>query len=335
MALLDIFKSSAFSTQELTDAINIVPNQYGKVGELGLFPDKGVRTRSVYVEFGNGSISILESKPVGSPGSTGKVAKRQAKSFAIPHFPHDDVVLAEDVQGIRAFGSENTLKAVQDLVNEKLATMKAKHDQTREWLRLGALKGQLYDGAGNLILDIYNDFGISQTAINFALATGTTDVRGKCLAVKRAIEVALLGSVMDHVQCLCSPTFYDALTSHANVVTAFQYYTTNQGLAGDYRKGFTYGGIEFIEYNGSVPDANGTLQKMIADDTAFFYPVGTSDIFRTYNAPADFIEAVNTPGLPTYAKQEIMKFERGVEIHTQSNPLPIVLKPAVVVKGTK
>jgi hypothetical protein len=39
--------------------------------------------------------------------------------------------------------------------------------------------------------------------------------------------------------------------------------------------------------------------------------------------------------LPLYAKQEPRKFGRGTDLHTQSNPLPICLRPEVLVKGTK
>jgi len=50
------------------------------------------------------------------------------------------------------------------------------------------------------------------------------------------------------------------------------------------------------------------------------------------NAPADFNETVNTPGLPLYAKLAPRKFERGWDIHTQSNPLPLCRRPEVLVK---
>ncbi len=47
------------------------------------------------------------------------------------------------------------------------------------------------------------------------------------------------------------------------------------------------------------------------------------------------METVNTPGLPRYAKQARMKFDRGVELHTQSNPLPLCVRPHLLVKLTR
>ena len=70
------------------------------------------------------------------------------RSFVIPHIPHDDVVLPEEVQGIRAFGSENELEALANLIAKKLQTMRNKHAITLEHLRMGALKGMILDADG-------------------------------------------------------------------------------------------------------------------------------------------------------------------------------------------
>ena len=49
---------------------------------------------------------------------------------------------------------------------------------------------------------------------------------------------------------------------------------------------------------------------------------------------ADFNETVNTIGQTLYAKQEPRKFDRGTDLHTQSNPLPMCHRPGVLVKLT-
>ena len=46
------------------------------------------------------------------------------------------------------------------------------------------------------------------------------------------------------------------------------------------------------------------------------------------------METVNTLGLPYYAKQEVMKFNKGVEIETQSNPICLNTLPEAVIKLT-
>jgi hypothetical protein len=116
------------------------------------------------------------------------------------------------------------------------------------------------------------------------------------------------------------------------VKEAFRYYTVNnQNLAGDYRRRFVFAGITFLEYIASATTPDGSPHKFIADNKGHAIPMGTAGTFFTYYAPADFNETVNTIGLPVYAKQEPRKHNRGWDLHTQSNPFPICLRPEVLV----
>lgn len=334
MGMLDIFKNDAFGALELTDAFNVRPNKYGRLNELGLFPARGVRTREVAIERKNGVLNLLPTVPVGGPASKGSVGKRDLRKIEIPHIPHEDNILAADVQGVRSFGTENQLQSMQELVIDKLATMTDKHDITLEYLRWGALKGKILDADGTSILNLFAEFGVSEEVQSFVLGTAGTEVMTKILNLKRYMELNLLGDTMSGVYVLCSPGFFDALTTHPTIKVAYQYYTSTQGLNQDLRTKFVHGGVTFEEHNGRVTDLNGDVVKFIEDDEARAFPMG-SQSFRTYFAPADFMETVNTPGLPRYAKQKIMDYERGIEIHTQSNPLPLCLRPQLLVRLTK
>lgn len=333
--MLNPFAADAFSMVSLTLSMNKMPNLYGRINDLGLMPEDGVTTRIVAIEERENVLTLLPTKPVGSPGSTGTIGKRKVRTFIIPHIPHDDVVLPAEVQNVRAFGTTNQETALADLMARKLQTMRNKHAITLENLRAGALRGQILDSDGaTVIYNLFTEFGITEQVEDFALDVETTEVISHCLNVKRFIERHLFGEVMDHVHCLCSPSFFDALTTHPNVKLAFQFYQQNQNLSGDFRKGFVFGGITFEEYIGQAVDESGNVRLFIPDGDARFFPVGTMTGFRTFFAPADFIETVNTPGLPVYAKQELRDFARGWDIHTQSNPLPICTRPEILVRGT-
>ncbi|MBC6686693.1 major capsid protein, partial [Wolbachia pipientis] len=107
------FTNTAFSMTALTNAMNILPINYGRVENLNLFPSRSVRFRHITIEEQNGVLSLLPTQVPGAPatvGKRGKRGKRKVRTFTIPHIPHDDVVLPEEVQGIRAFGSESELK---------------------------------------------------------------------------------------------------------------------------------------------------------------------------------------------------------------------------------
>jgi len=335
MPILNPFATDAFNMVALTAAINKIPNLYGRVEQLGLILTEGVRTRTILIEEMSGVLNLLPTMPIGAPGSLGTQGKRRVRSFVIPHIPHDDVVLPEEVQGIRSFGSENEVEALSNLIARKLQNMRNKHAITLEHLRMGALKGVILDADGSTLYDLYSEFGISPKAVNFALTTNTTEVLLKVLEVKRHIEDNLKGEFMTGIMCLCSQGFFDALTTHAKVKEAYARWQQGQILFSDNRTNFSFGGIVFEEYRGQATDAAGNVRKFVADDEAHFFPLGTAMTFRTYFARADFNETANTLGLPLYAKQAPRKFERGTDVHTQSNPLPICLRPEVLVKGTK
>lgn len=326
------FENPAFSMSALTAAINILPNNYGLMESLGLFPTKPVRFRSVVVEEKNGILSLLPTLPVGSPGTVGKRGKRKLRSFAIPHIPHDDVVLPEEVQGIRAFGSETELQSIASVMAEHLQTMRNKHAITLEHLRMGALKGIILDADGSVLYDLFSLFDITPKVVNFQLGSAATDVKKKCLDLKRYLEKNLKGERMNGIHCLVSEEFFDALTSHDNVKAAYDRWQDGIALRADLRSGFTFAGITFEEYSGEASDGDDNVHRFIAAGEGHAFPLGTVDTFATYFAPADFNETANTLGQPLYAKQEPRKFERGTDIHTQSNPLPMCHRPAVLVK---
>ena len=145
------FNNPAFSMSSLTAAINIIPTRFGRIEALKIFPDKPVRTRQVMVEEQNGVLNLLPTMPVGAPGTVGTRGKRSLRSFVIPHIPHDDVVLPEEVQGIRAFGSETEMETIASVMARHLQTMRNKHAITLENLRMGALKGVILDADGSVI----------------------------------------------------------------------------------------------------------------------------------------------------------------------------------------
>jgi len=328
------FDNPGFSMASLTAAINLIPNRYGRLEQLNVFPAKPVRTRHIIVEEYAGKLTLLPTKPLGSPGTVGERGTRNLRSFVIPHIPYDDVVLPEEVQGIRAFGSETEMEAVAGVLARHLEAMRNKHAITLEHLRMGALKGQILDADGAVLVDLYAEFGIAPETVNFALGDTATKVKAKCMEVVRHIEDNLMGEFSTGVHCLCSPEFFDALTNHPNVEEAYQRWQDGLALRADMRAGFVFGGITFEEYRGQATDANGNVRRFIAAGEAHAFPLGTVDTFATYFAPADFNETVNTLGQPLYAKQEPRKFDRGTDLHTQSNPLPMCHRPGVLVKLT-
>ncbi len=331
----NIFSNNpAFSLASLTQGINLIPNKYGRINQLGIFTNRSITQRTVIVEEQKGKLVLLPTKPVGSPGSLYSGEKRKVRSFVVPHIPYEAVITPDEIQGIRAFGSSSQEETVATVVARKLEDMRNSHAITLEYLRAGALRGQILDADGSVIYDLFESFGVTQKTVNFALNVATTKVKTKASEVRRHIEQNLMGELFTGIRVLCSPEFFDALTSHDNVEKAFAFYQGGEVLVSDTRKGFAFGGLIFEEYLGSVVTPQGTVVRIIPEGEAIAFPEGTFNTFVTYFAPADFNETANTLGLELYAKIESQPFDRGYIIHTQSNPLPLCLRPGVLVRLT-
>jgi len=326
MSLLDIFNDDAFSLTSLTATINNQPYKPGRIGELGLFTESGINTTSAMVESKNGELHLLPTSQRGAPALQARGGKRQVRSFVIPHIPYDSTILADEVRNVRAFGSESALEGVRSVVNQRLGDMNANHEVTLEHLRLGALKGQILDSDGSsVIYDLFHEFGVTQQTHTYKFSDATTDVRIQCVKLRRKVDDALGAQPYTGLRAFCGADFYDALVAHDYVKDAYHRYQDSALLRNDPKGGFNFGDIFWEEYRGQVDGI-----PFIPANEAYVIPEGTG-IFRTWFAPADFVETVNTIGLPRYAKQRVMDFDKGVQIHTQSNPLPICLKPRAVI----
>lgn len=319
-----------FTISELTAAINKVPRQWGRVGELGVFKDRGTRSQNITVEDTNGTLGLLMSHAFGAEGSQAQADIRNTYSFSIPQTVHDDLILPSDLMSVRGFGTEG-LATMANEVALRLQRMRSKHDITLEHKRINAIKGRVMNGDNtSVIVDLFSTFGITQTTVSFALNTSTTNVEDKVAEVLNNIEDNLMGDTMTGVRVLCSPEFFSALVNHAKIKEVRMYNDNQSRLMGtNIRNGFTVGGVTFEEYRGAV---NGV--RFIAANEAYAFPEGTNDTFVTYFAPADFNETVNTMGQAFYAKQWEKEGGRGVVLHTQCNSLPLCHQPKVLIKLT-
>jgi len=334
--IINPFDQDAFSMANLCAAINILPNMYGRVGQLGIFNGSGgITTRTAIIEEQNGVLNLLKTLPVGAPGTQNKMGKRKVRSFSVPHIPLEDIIRPEEFQGVREFGQSQSMKTLASVMNNHLQAARAKFDITLEHLRMGALKGIILDADASTLYNLYTEFEIEAKTVDFALDVDATDVAAKCREVIRHIEDNLKGEIMTGVRCLVSAEFFDALIAHDEVV---KYYVNWQAAAQiaqvDPRKGFSFGGIVFEEYRGTATDEDGNVRRFIAANEGHAFPEGTINTFKNIYAPGNFIEAVNTVGIPIYAKQAMESMGRWVDIHMESNPLPICCRPAVLVKVT-
>ena len=191
-------------------------------------------------------------------------------------------------------------------------------------------------GSGRTRYDLYQVFGITQKVVDFKLGTETTDIAAKINEVLRHIEDNLLGEVMSGVKALVSPEFFDKLIAHKAVQEAYKYYTSTGGQPQreDVRRRFPHKGMVFEEYRGAGTLADGSTARFISGGEGHAFPLGTTQTFKTYAAPANKDEFVNTVGMEAYAWPVRTADDRGWRIIMESNPLPLCRRPHILVKLT-
>ncbi len=323
MADIAIFEDDAFSVPSLTAAINEQEYLPGRISSLGLFREEGITTLTVQIEKDGDTLALV---PAGERGTSGLVvggSRRNLIPFNTVHLPERFAIKADEIQGIRAFGTRTELQSVQDVVNRRLAKARRQLDATHEFQRMGALNGQILDADGKtILLDIYKSFGVNRQKMPMGLNDPEADLRvnaGEALDM----QADALGSVTSSgSRAFCGKNFWNKLVSHKSVKQTYLNTLQAASLRGDARESFEFGGIVWERYRGKVA---GVL--FVHDDKALLVPEGVPDLYISTFAPADYMETVNTEGLPYYSKLEPMPFNKGVAGEAQSNPLHLCTRP--------
>lgn len=334
--MLDIFNDDAFSVVRLTARINDLPYVPGQISRAGYFEEDGVDTLYVGLEKRENGLALVGPTPRGGPGETIAHGEDEMRLFAIPHFQRDDGVLADEVQGRRAFGTEDQLETVLSRIDRKVERHLRDFDATLEHQRVGAIKGIITNKAGGVMFNLFQQFDIqAPTPIGFALSTDSTDLRVKSRDLIYKLEDALDGSYTG-IDAWCGRDFWDKLTAHKYLKDVYMATMDRARLLGQlevdemdafnirWRRYRT--GAKAIAANGNVP--------FLGTNECRFVLRGVPDLFITRFAPADYSETVNTLGLPRYQKVFPRDDDKGVRLQVQTNPINLCTRPELLFSAT-
>lgn len=327
-----------FTATHLTQTVNQIPNAYGYINELGYAPGEGVDSTIVEVALTSSGVRVLSHVERGGPSATKEGPAEKSEFLRIPSFPQTTLITPQDVQNwIKKANRQVSPVTMEQSLADRLENMRWDHDMTLEYIRLGSAKGQLLDGGGSLLLDLYDAFDVTQKVIDFDLSNDTADVAGKCNELFAWMRANLLGEVMSGIDVFCDKTFFDALITHPNVEKFFLGWEAARLLAGQgtrsaYGRIFEFNNIIFREYDGQVNLMDGSTVPLVAAGLGHAVPVGTRDAWQTYFGPPDDIRFANSGGLEIYMSQEMMKHGKGVELKSESCPLAVFRRPVLCVK---
>lgn len=324
---------NVFTASEMTDAVNKLPLMPLRFAPL--FEFRGVKTTTVTLDLRQGRIVLVSDSERGTAPENlaGRGSKRSAKVLSCAHLALADTLAPEDVQDVRGFGTTEPVTPAT-ILNDKIQDLKNNLVMTMEFHRLGAIKGVVLDADGTTVLhNIFDTFGVSKTTetITFPATApeNANPILTGILKAKRKAEAAMGGVPFNRLECIVGSDGYDMLTSHALVRKYFEDWLARKQDFGsnDYRRnGFTYGGVTFYECSDVVGG-----QTMVEPKKGHLYPVG-SGLFKSYHAPADWMETANTVGREFYARMDEKPRSRGYDLEVQSNPLTLCTFPEALIE---
>lgn len=337
MAHFDIFNSDAFSMVEMIDALEKTDFQPQYLGSLNLFTPRPVRTLTVSIEDRSGVLAIINTTPRGTPLPQRTTEKRNIRDFRTSRIAKGDTLNADEIQSIRAFGTETEVMQAQAEVARRLngpAGLRADMELTWEHMRLGAIQGIVLDADGDTIYNWFTEWGVAAaTEIDFDLDAGSPAsgvVRKKCNQVTRAMMVAAKGAWTPGttIGSICGDAFYDDFSAHSEVRQTY----LNTMMAAELREGnayesFRYGGITWTNYRGTD---DGTTVA-INTDKAKFFPINAPGVFQVAYSPAETFPFVNTPGRPLYPMiiPDVQR-QMYIDIELYSYPLFMCTRPLML-----
>ncbi|MGF3022645.1 major capsid protein [Methylobacterium aquaticum] len=305
MLTMDVFRGDAFSAISLTasvDKFGYVPGYLGSIPKL--IDPVPVRTKDIWIEERANAPALIQTSPRGSAPNQKGGDTRKGRNFRTVRLADASRILADELQDIRAFGSETELKQLAQEVQRRQFKMGQDFDLTHENMRFGVIQGLVVDADGSVINNWYDEFGqvaSPEVAFKFSGAPKDGDLYKACNGVRRQIARNLQGvggtNVMVHA--IASDTFWDSFVTSGEVRETYKFAmqaTALQNGVGGAWESFKYGNIMWHNYRGT--DDNSTLA--VPDGKVKFFPVGAG-IFKKAMAPAERFEFVNTLGQGEYS----------------------------------
>ncbi len=341
MLTMDVFKQDAFSATSLTaavDKIGYVPSFLGSIA--GLFVPVPIRTSSVFIEERENAPALIQTSPRGAPPPQKGGNKGKVRNFNTVRVAQKSRITADELQGIRQFGSETEMKQLQTEIARRQFKMRGDVELTQENMRLGAVQGKVLDADGSTIIDWEVELGQAIPAEGGRLRSRqrVAGLWGRAREVQcrrvRSILTNLkgLGGNGVRVRAICGDNFWDDLTAHNEVRQTYLNYQAAAALReGNAYEEFNYGGITWSNYRGTDDGTTVT----VGTDKAKLFPVGAG-IFQIAQAPAETFDFVNTPGQPVYSWVVTDKDRNAwADVEMYSYPLHVCTMPSALYRARR
>jgi len=349
--VIDIFGNDVFkvtSLQRLVDKVPFVPQA---LGQMRIFQPKPIADREVLLFEKDGGYQLIPSRELGAPDA--QQIRRQGRVRALSTIPLGkmDTVRAGELQSVAsiALPERIRLQNAQDLTVERMAQLRTDLEATKEFHRLNALQGKLYDADGTtLLVDFFTEYGIAEpSAINFDFSAIANNQLGTFVEqnvrnpMRDVLKDAGRWGPQVKIHCLVGDTFWYSLIAHNDIVARWQAQETARYIAlaqNPLLQTPTYSSVEvgnvvFHHYEGTTA---GDID--VGTNDAIFFPVGAKDVFNVYWSPGETNADVNQKGRAEYpyiVPDMRPAIADHVDMHLRSYPLYACIFPQALLKGLR
>ena len=356
---------SRYMLADLTGEVRNLPNLYGFINSLNLFTPKPITTHIAILDVTSDSVALVDSVEKASRDATSQfTGPTNAVAFPLINFKVVESLTPEELQSVRQAGTGNLdVETEARLRARKLAKIRARFDITNEFLKMGALKGKVYDPQGNLRLDMFTQMGVTKKVIKFGLADASgASFEAAIEELHRHMEDnAQTGTIINgqDIVVLVNDVFFSKLIAMPYIRDAYLAQQTPlayQQITGSLRTGstdgvqqnmnvFQYRGVKFVQYNGFFNDARGNKHVLVGVEgkaatvgQGHAFPNVTmlpgSDLFEHAYGPVIKMGFVNTLGQPLYVFEYEKDRDEGIDFEAHSIQMPYCTRPQLLVDIT-
>lgn len=332
MNIVDIFKNDAFSMISMTEALEKVYSPTSAIIKSGLFTPQPINTPVFMLDVRERHFNVLPVVQRGEalPQRTfRKGAKLAFETFKIGEAAK---LRASELAYLLAFGSTDRMVAgAQQEVAFRQQALLTDIDATLEHMAIGALNGQLVDKDGSVLVDFFQEFGLTRNpTVDFALSTLTNgDLKEKLdNTILRPMRRAAAGAQFSRVDAWCGDVAWDRLMKNPEVRESKKTRReAGQDTQSNLDEEIYFGGIYWKNY---IQDADGKLK--LADDEIKFQPGGKGNtVFRDVRAPGETFDDLGTFGREIYTRLLLdEKRNEGIELEAMTYRMLLCTRPEML-----
>jgi hypothetical protein len=339
--LLNIFQDDAFSLASMTNGLSKVEYVPNQIGALKLFRPMPIRTAVAAIEIRQGTMKLIQTTKRGQTSeSRDKRQKGRMEYFETRKIAVDSRITADDLQFMRAFGTEDQIKQLQQEIVQRQTGPGGLLDDvnlTFESMKLSALRGKLLDADGTLLYDYFAKMGVAEpSVVNFSFATLTEGKLREYITnnITLHMEKNAKGARYSQIHCLCGENVMNELHKNTEFTRTFLNQQAAAELRGDYLNQKTlFGGVIWERYRGT--DDGTTVH--VGPDNMIFFPGGQDNtVYSHIMSPGEKFSQVGQLGQEMYSWLEWDKNEdpAWVDPHVAAYPLMLNQRPEMSRLGT-